>query len=405
MSVSLMSVLAGLTIASSLAILVVALTRKSMRRIAGARVAYWLWLLVPASALVLALPAPSGSAEIAAHAFPSSILSTFRAPASSEHTIGAADYAFIGLFVWAVGSALMLALMVCRQRAFMRSLGNLVSVQDGTFRSVSVSGPALIGVLRPRIVLPIDFETRYSREECTLILAHEHAHRNRGDIVFNAIAAIWLCFFWFNPLMYWAIARFRFDQELACDAAVLTGSSAGRRCYADALLKAQLAADAAWRMPIDCHWQRSHPLKERIAMLKQPPPGLSRRLSGAVLTAALIASGSYAAWAAQPESARMAASQDENQRFTFSADRISTSASGDIDYSGNVVMKPIDPDGLEVTWNADTANRAGDGSTVLEGSVRFSFAAYILTTDRATLFKDGTIKMDSARLSRTSEAG
>lgn len=405
MSVSLMYVLAELTIASSLAILVVSLMRKPMRRIAGAQVAYWLWLLVPASTLVLALPAPSGSSEIAAQVFPNSVLSTFHAPTSSKHTVGAADYTSIGLFVWTLGSALMLALTVRRQRGFIRSLGSLTSVQDGTHRSVSVSGPLLIGIWRPRIVLPIDFETRYSPEECTLILAHENAHSSRGDILFNAIAAIWLCLFWFNPLMYWAIARFRFDQELACDAVVLAGSSSGRRCYADALLKAQLAADSAWRMPIGCHWQASHPLKERIAMLKRPLPSFSRRLFGWVLTTALITSGSYAAWAAQPEPARAVALKDGGQRITFSADQISRSASGDMDYSGNVVIKPIDPDGLKITWNADTVSRTNDGSTVLEGSVRFSFAAYVLTTDRATLFKDGTIKMDSAHLSQTSEAG
>lgn len=138
-------------------------------------------------------------------------------------------------------------------------------------------------------------------------------------------------------------------------------------------------------------------------MLKRPVPGFARQLSGAVLTTALIISGSYAAWAAQPERARAVPLQDEGQRFTFSADHISTSASGDIDYSGNVVIKPTD-DGLEMIWNADTVNRIDDGSTVLQGSVRFSFATYVLTTDRATLFKDGSIKMDSAHLSQTSEA-
>jgi bla regulator protein blaR1 len=403
MSVSLMHALAELTIALSAAIFVVALVRKPMRRIAGAQVAYWMWLLVPASTLVLAFPAPSRTSEVATQTFPNWVLSTFRAPTVSGHIVGAADYTTMGLFVWAVGGVSMLALMVCRQRAFIRSLGNLASVQDGTYRSMSVSGPVLIGIWRPRIVLPTDFETIYSRQECTLILAHERVHRRRGDILINTIAAISLCLFWFNPIMYWAIARFRFDQELACDATVLAESSSGRRCYADALLKTQLAAESTWRMPICCHWQSSHPLTERIAMLKRPVPGFARQLSGAVLTTALIISGSYAAWAAQPEPAHAVPLQDAGQRFTFFADHISRSASGDIDCSGNVVIKPTDSNGLEMTWNADTVNRTDDGSMVLEGSVRFSFATYVLTTDRATLFKDGSIKMDSAHLSQTSE--
>lgn len=137
-------------------------------------------------------------------------------------------------------------------------------------------------------------------------------------------------------------------------------------------------------------------------MLKRPAPGFARKLSGAVLTTALIISGSYAAWAAQPEPARAVPLKGEGQRIAFSADHMSTSASGEIDYSGNVVVKPTDADDLEMTWSADSANRSDDESTVLEGNVRFSFAAHVLTTDRATLFRDGTIKMDSARLSQTS---
>lgn len=405
MSVSLIRLIVEVTIATSLSILIIALTRKPIRRIAGARVSYWLWLLVPVSALVLALPAPSGSSEIAVQIFPHSALGALPATIFSGDVADAApDHATIGLVVWASGSLLMLASMVRRQRAFIRSLGNLDSVQDGTHRSVSVDGPVLIGIWRPRIVLPTEFESLYSLEERTLILAHEQAHRRSGDVLVNAIATIWLCLSWFNPLMYWAISRFRFDQELACDAVVLGESGAGRRRYADTLLKTQLAADSAWRKPIGCHWQSNHPLKERIAVLKRTSPNFLRRLSGAALTSALIISGSYAAWATQPRTAHAAALQEQGQRITFSADRMSTLANGDIDYSGNVVVKSVDGDDLAMTWSADAVNRSDDGSTLLTGAVRFSFAGYVLRTDRATLAKDGTITMEAANLSRTSEA-
>lgn len=401
MSVSPMYALAELTIAASAAILAVAFMRRPMRRIAGAQVAYWLWLLVPASTLVAILPPPSGSLAIATQTFPRSVFSAFPPTIFPGNASGVATgYTVMGLVVWASGSLLMLASMVRRQRIFIRSLGNLTAVQDGTHRSVSIGGPVLVGLWPPRIVLPTDFETLYSLEERTLILAHERAHRRRGDVPVNAIATTWLCLSWFNPLMYWAIARFRFDQELACDAVVLAGSGAGRRRYADALLKTQLAADSAWRMPIGCHWQSSHPLKERIAMLKHPLPGFSRRLSGAVLTSALIISGSYAVWTAQPERAHAGPLQEEEgQRIEFSADHMSALPSGDIDYSGNVVVKPSSPDGPEMTWSAETVSRMDDSSAVLEGMVRLSFAGHVLTTERATLLKDGTIKMDSARLS------
>jgi hypothetical protein len=82
---------------------------------------------------------------------------------------------------------------------------------------------------------------------------------------------------------------------------VVAGSRAQRRLYADALLKTQLANESAWRMPAGCHWQSTHPLKERVAMLKYPSPGLPRRLGGIAFIVALTVVGSYAVWAAQPE--------------------------------------------------------------------------------------------------------
>jgi hypothetical protein len=200
--------------------------------------------------------------------------------------------------------------------------------------------------------------------------------------------------------MYWAVARLRFDQELACDASVLVGLDTGRRRYAEALLKTQLAADSAWRMPIGCHWQSSHPLKERVAMLKHPLPGVLRRLSGVALTFVLIMSGSYVAWAGQS-----ANGQQEDSRIAISADRVSTLENGDIEYSGNVIVIRSKSADLEPQVFVEPGNieYRPDGSIVLEGAVRFVFAGRVLRTARAIVEKDGTIRMDSARASQTQE--
>ena len=406
MSVSPMFMIAELTVAASLAIFVVGLARKPLRRFAGAQVGYLLWLLVPASALVVSLPAPSQSLEAVSLTFPRLLLSALPSAMSSENFVYAgADYATLGVVVWAAGCVLMLVFMVSRQRAFMHSLRNVTAAEDGTFRSASVTGPVLVGIWRPRVVLPIDFETMYTPEERTFVLAHEEAHKKRFDVLVNAIATVWLCLFWFNPLMYWAIARLRFDQELACDAAVFVESDTGRRLYAEALLKTQLAGDSAWRMPVGCHWQSSHPLKERVAMLKHPSPGFLRRLSGVVLTTVLVTSGSYVVWAAQPEPGNAREQQQDDPPIAISADRVSTLENGDIDYSGNVIIRSKSTDRApQLTLTPGTINHRPDGSTVLGGTVRFLFAGRVLTTDRAVIEKDGTIKMDSARASQISES-
>lgn len=119
----------------------------------------------------------------------------------------------------------------------------------------------------------------------------------RCDAQINALAAALRCLHWFNPLVHFAASRFRFDQELACNASVISRFPEARRPYADAMLKTQLA-DLG--LPAGCHWQSSHPLKERIAMLKQPLPGRKRRRLGGAGVVAIIVAASFAAWAAQP---------------------------------------------------------------------------------------------------------
>lgn len=266
-----------------------------------------------------------------------------------------------------------------------------------------MTSPLLIGLRRARIIVPLDFDTRYDSEEQALILAHERAHRQRGDILANAIASAWLCVFWFNPLMYWAAIRLRVDQDLACDASVLRGSSAGPLRYAQLLLKAQLADGPPLYVPMTCQWLSAHPLKERIVMLRHSYPGSARRSFGIALTAAVIFAGTGLAWATQPESSRGEELHVGSLRVAMFADHRSKLPNGDVVYSGNVLLTTIDPGTSPLSWSSETANELGDASFVLTGTVRISFGSYVVTTERAVLHrKDGTFRMDSARLSTES---
>jgi beta-lactamase regulating signal transducer with metallopeptidase domain len=302
MGASAMQALLDVAASSSAAILLVGLLRKPFRVAVGARAAYWLWLLVPASAFAALLPAPSHALQMMSGAMPGFMKAAVTGVAMNASTPGtSAALVAAALLVWLSGASVMLTLMISRQRTFVRSLGRMTLDANGVRRSHSIVAPMLVGAWRPQVVVPVDFEIRYRAEERRLILAHERAHQLRRDISINAFAAGWLCLFWFNPLMYWAIGRLRLDQELACDALVLARSEATPRRYADALLKTQLATESVWRMPVGCHWQSSHPLKERIAMLRRPLPGFRRRLGGIVFALLLTVSGGYAVWAAQPQ--------------------------------------------------------------------------------------------------------
>lgn len=296
--------LACLTAVTTFAALFVALARAPLRKTLGARAAYWLWLAMPASALALTLPHIDRAAGSAAAAVPDLVGWIWARVAVLIAAIHVSrPLAATACAVWAVGVAAALAVMVVRQRSFVRSLGALVPLPDGTWRSDEVAEPMLLGALRPRMLVPLHFERHYSAEEREFVLAHERAHLRRRDTLVNGLGALWLCVFWYNPVMFWAVRLLRFDQDLACDAAVLAAAGKGRRGrYAEALLKAQLAGEGALALPLTCHWGAAHPLRRRIAALKRPVPGRVRHALGIVCATAFVATASLAARAVQPAS-------------------------------------------------------------------------------------------------------
>ena len=157
----------------------------------------------------------------------------------------------------------------------------------------------MIGLFRPRIVLPVDFTQRFSAEQQSLVLAHERWHLQRLDLWAGLAVSLVRCLFWFHPLLPLAQRRFRLDQELACDEAVLSQVPERRGDYARALLESQLAATG---LPVGCFWQSSQPLKTRIVMISKPLPALIRTRLGSSIAALTACSALSLAWAAQPVS-------------------------------------------------------------------------------------------------------
>src|SRR5688500_14581013 len=120
MSASALYVLAESTIAASAAILLVALMRRPLRRLAGPGVACWLWLLVPASTLVVLLPVPPQTIQIASEFS----VSAFAVTPSSTNAGIATNHAAALFVVWLSGCFVMMTFIAGRQRAFVRSLAN-----------------------------------------------------------------------------------------------------------------------------------------------------------------------------------------------------------------------------------------------------------------------------------------
>ena len=295
--------LAILSWVTTVAALSVTLLRVPLRGTLGARAAYWLWLILPASALAVALPrvkeTPASPATVIAWDVFGWTWARIADLIALIHLSG--PVSAVVCAVWALGAGAALAVMVRRQRSFVRSLGTLVPSPDGTWRGRGVAEPLLLGALRPRVLVPLDFEQRYGTEERAFVLAHERAHMHRGDTLANAFGAVWLCVFWFNPVMFWVIRLLRLDQDLACDAAVLVAVGRGSRGrYAEALLKTQLAGERTLPLPLACHWRSVHPLRRRIAALRGPVAGRIRHWIGTLCVATVVATVTLGAHAIQP---------------------------------------------------------------------------------------------------------
>lgn len=287
--------LLAMNAALSVALIAVLLLRGPLRRHFGAEVAYASWLLVPLTAVAALLPTGTGGAY--------RVLFDVSRGATAVRVLQASSDAIAGwpglplLALWGCGAVVTALLFTAQQRRFARALGRPLR---GRLRE-GRAGPCVAGLLRPCIVLPTAFRWRYSRRERRLILAHEIAHLRGGDLHANAVGALLRCLFWFNPLLHLACARFRLDQELACDARVLARFPEARRSYAGAMLKTQLDDSSATdgTGPLGCGWRNPHPLKERIAMLHHPLPTRPLRLGGRLVVAVFGVATAAAVWAAQ----------------------------------------------------------------------------------------------------------
>jgi TonB family protein len=287
-------------LAAGAGVLVVLALRTLMRPRFGAGAAYLMWLAPLAAGLAVLAPHPVARTPIAPMAPIAMAMEAFVATAPAS-VGGGPDLASLAFGVWIAGALAAAALLLRRQAMFLRAMGRLEAVGgSGVFRAErSGVGPAVVGVLRPRIVAPADFETRFGPKERELILAHEGVHLRRGDWAVNALACAAQCLCWFNPLVHLAAHLLRIDQELACDATVIDRFPAERRTYAELLLKTQLATQA---LPLGCHWPAgsAHPLKARIAMLKSPFPERAMRAMGVAVVASVTLGAGALAWSAQP---------------------------------------------------------------------------------------------------------
>lgn len=144
-----------------------------------------------------------------------------------------ADAFHIAALIWAViASAIIIAFCII----YFTTLGALKNAEhfkENIYFSDKIDTPAVVGVIRPRIILPLSCRG----SDLTYILLHERTHIKRGDNLLRIIGFICAAIHWFDPLVWVFLRCFLSDLELACDEGVLAGCGEDeKKKYALALL-------------------------------------------------------------------------------------------------------------------------------------------------------------------------
>ncbi|HEU4558997.1 MAG TPA: M56 family metallopeptidase [Longimicrobium sp.] len=147
--------------------------------------------------------------------------------------------------VWAVASAVSALAMVGMAGALRRRRRAWTNAEvDGVPVLVSADvGPAVVGVLRSRIVLP-RWVMDAGEQERALVLAHEQEHVRAGDPRLLAAALAAAVLTPWNPVVWWQLRRLRLAVEVDCDARVLRRRRGDVHAYGSVLL--EVGRRATW---------------------------------------------------------------------------------------------------------------------------------------------------------------
>ena len=173
------------------------------------------------------------------------------------------------------------------------------------------AGPAVVGVLRPRVVLPAAMLATAPRRLAS-VLAHEQSHIDAGDPRLLAAMLVLLVLMPWQPLLWMQLGRLRRAIEVDCDARVL---AAGHRLadYGAALVDCASSRAGAAGFPTMA--ASSGLLEQRLRLMMRRPARWQRWLAPFMLMLAFDACiAAVAVGRAAPTLAAQAAPAPMEQR-------------------------------------------------------------------------------------------
>jgi len=151
------------------------------------------------------------------------------------------------IYIWSIGTAIMLSYGVLSYTRFRLRFRDSVLLCDNILQSEKVTSPFVLGVLKPRIYIPFNLDNKTKKQ----VILHEQAHIRRFDHIWKLLGFVLLCLHWFNPLMWVSYTLFCRDVEVACDEKVIKNySTKKKQTYAMALLKCRNSSRLLYTAPL-----------------------------------------------------------------------------------------------------------------------------------------------------------
>lgn len=98
-------------------------------------------------------------------------------------------------------------------------------------------GPAVLGWLRPRILLPSFLVDRMDDEALRILIAHEMTHIRRGDLFWAFLQTVAGSLWWFHPAVWIANRQLNLECERSCDEETIARLECPPSDYAKCLLQ------------------------------------------------------------------------------------------------------------------------------------------------------------------------
>lgn len=217
------------------------------------------------------------------------------------------------VLLWVLGSAGVLAWSLVRIYRFNRLLRMASEVAPPELQDVASEVAQRLGLKRVpticttsarlspmvwwlggrvRIVIPAALPDELDARQLRWILAHELAHVRRRDHLVRWLEWLACVCFWWNPVAWWARRNLRINEEICCDALVLSSLQPQRRSYANSLMTVVefLAAPVIRPPAMASEINSGGSLERRFRMIvsNNPIPKTPRWLVAGVLLSALV---------------------------------------------------------------------------------------------------------------------